>query len=167
MIARCRRLGHSRSQTTGMTEQTTYLLDVNVLLALSHAAHVHHDRAHGWWSQRAETCRWATAPVTESGLLRLLGSPGVMGDSLPISAGLSVLDQACQDSSHVFLVDGTSLLRPFVSTSHLQGYRQVTDVHLVNLAARHGAVLATLDARLSAMLAPEDRRHVELVRDAP
>ncbi len=150
-----------------MTEHTTYLLDVNVLLALSHAAHVHHDRAHGWWSQRVETCRWATAPVTESGLLRLLGNPAVIGEPLTISAGLAVLDQACQGSSHVFLIDDTSLLRPLVSTSHLQGYRQVSDLHLVNLAARHGAVLATLDARLSTMLAPQDRRHVELVRDAP
>lgn len=150
-----------------MTEQTTYLLDVNVLLALSHAAHVHHDRAHGWWSKRAQTCRWATAPVTESGLLRLLANPGVMGEPLPISTGLAVLDQAGQGSSHVFLADDISLLRPLVSLSHLQGYRQVTDMHLVNLAARHGAVLATLDARLSTMLAPDDRRHVELVRDAP
>lgn len=54
-----------------------------------------------------------------------------------------------------------------VCTSHLQGYRQVTDLHLVNLAARHQAVLATLDPRLSTMLAPEDQRHVELVRFTP
>ena len=51
----------------------------------------------------------------------------------------------------------------FVDTSVLVGHQQVTDLHLVNLAARHGGVLATFDATLPTWLAPADRRHVILI----
>jgi uncharacterized protein len=59
--------------------------------------------------------------------------------------------------------DEASLAQPSIDLSALVGHRQVTDLHLVNLAATAGAVLATFDARLPASLAPGDRRHVVLV----
>lgn len=40
------------------------------------------------------------------------------------------------------------------------GHRQVTDLHLVNLAASRGAVLATFDSAFHTWLAPKDRPHV-------
>ncbi|PJN94116.1 VapC toxin family PIN domain ribonuclease, partial [Amaricoccus sp. HAR-UPW-R2A-40] len=51
-----------------------FLLDVNVLIALTDPAHVAHDDAHVWF---AETGRhaWATCPITENGVLRILGNP--------------------------------------------------------------------------------------------
>jgi predicted nucleic acid-binding protein len=42
------------------------------------------------------------------------------------------------------------------------GRRQVTDLHLVNLAATHGKKLATFDASLRDSLVPADRTHVEI-----
>ena len=53
---------------------TTYLLDVNVLIALVDPAHVHHEPAHAWFSQQGSTS-WATCPMTENGLLRIVGHP--------------------------------------------------------------------------------------------
>mgnify|MGYP000874325585 CR=1 FL=1 len=47
----------------------------------------------------------------------------------------------------------------------LGGSSQVTDFHLVNLAAATNAVLATFDASLWRALHPDDRRHVEVLTD--
>jgi len=45
----------------------------------------------------------------------------------------------------------------------LAGHRHVTDLHLLNLAARHGARLTTLDRALPTYLDPEDRHLVEVI----
>jgi hypothetical protein len=42
---------------------TPYLLDINVLLALTDPMHVHHDVAHQWFAQTGRH-RWATCPLT-------------------------------------------------------------------------------------------------------
>ncbi len=51
-----------------------YLLDVNVLIALIDANHVHHDRAHQWFAAEGVHA-WATCATTENGLLRIVGNP--------------------------------------------------------------------------------------------
>lgn len=45
---------------------TTFLLDVNVLIALVDLAHVQHDAAHDWFGQLGHLA-WATCPLTENG----------------------------------------------------------------------------------------------------
>ena len=45
---------------------TTFLLDVNVLIALVDPAHVQHDAAHDWFGQLGYLA-WATCPLTENG----------------------------------------------------------------------------------------------------
>ena len=55
-----------------------YLLDANVLIALTAAEHEHHEAAGEWL---AETTQFATCPTTESALLRFLlrlGEPATM-----------------------------------------------------------------------------------------
>ena len=54
----------------------TFLLDVNALLALRYAAHVHHERVHQWVSRLpAENGRdcaiFATCRITELGFVRV------------------------------------------------------------------------------------------------
>jgi predicted nucleic acid-binding protein len=48
---------------------TTYLLDANVLIALTVAEHEHHERATTW---AAEIDRFALCPVVEGALVRFL-----------------------------------------------------------------------------------------------
>jgi predicted nucleic acid-binding protein len=50
-----------------------YLLDVNVLIALIDPAHVQHDRAHDWFAAQGRQA-WSTCPLTENGVLRIVGS---------------------------------------------------------------------------------------------
>ena len=50
------------------------LLDVNVLIALLDPQHVHHNAAHHWFSSQVPI-GWATCPLTQNGVLRILGNP--------------------------------------------------------------------------------------------
>ena len=64
---------------------------------------------------------------------------------------------------HVFLVDDAPPAKPSISFLRLKSPKQFTDLHLVDLAARHNAVLATMDGRMVQAITSEDRRHIELI----
>lgn len=139
------------------TDGTLYLLDVNVLVALSWPNHLHHARASAWWSQIEA---WATTPVTEAAFLRLSINPAVVGQGVSFAEASAMLTAIRATPGHVFLDDDSSLARPHFDVSRIATPGQITDAHLVNLAAGSGAVLATLDAGIPSMLSPADRRHV-------
>lgn len=142
--------------TTATTK--TYLLDVNVLIALAWPQHVHHDRAHRWFDRVEQP--WATTPVTEAGFVRLTINPNVVGERIPASQAIAALEVIRQIPLHVFIPDEATFAEPSISLDRLASPRQVTDLHLVNLAARVEAVLATLDRGISEALIPSDRMHV-------
>ncbi|MCY7326473.1 MAG: hypothetical protein LH605_10135 [Microbacteriaceae bacterium] len=136
----------------------THLLDLNVLIALTWPQHVHHRRAHEWFGTL--TAAWATTPITEAGFLRLSTNASVVGEAVPMSQALAMLVDIRGVAGHAFLADASSLAEPSISVDRLVTPRQVTDVHLVNLAAASGAVLATLDRGIERMLEPADREWV-------
>lgn len=133
------------------------LLDVNVLLALSLEHHIHHHLAH---DRFAELESWSTCPVTESGLLRLLMTEQVVGRKVTGSEALAQLDALRRVQGWTFLVDSVSLAESQIDTRVLMGRRQVTELHLVELAASHGVSLATFDASLKTALVPDDQHLV-------
>lgn len=135
------------------------LLDVNVLLALTWDQHIHHHVAH---QRFAELESWATCPVTEAGLLRLLLTERVVGRKVSGSEALGQLQAIRQVPGWSFLTDSLSLAEPVIDTRVLMGPRQVTDLHLVNLAAWHSTKLATFDAGLRSSLVPADQDWVSL-----
>ena len=53
-----------------------YLLDVNVLLALSLPTHQHHLAATEWFDEA--DFEWATTPITETGYVPLMTDPRVL-----------------------------------------------------------------------------------------
>ncbi|MBB4845927.1 toxin-antitoxin system PIN domain toxin [Paucibacter oligotrophus] len=125
-----------------------YLLDVNVLIALVDPAHVQHDAAHAWFEQQGSPA-FATCPLTENGLLRIVGhprypgSPGTPAAVLPLLAGLRALP------GHRFWADELSLLdAPRITASRLLHSSQITDSYLLALAQSHGGQLASFDRRL-------------------
>lgn len=122
---------------------TTYLLDANVLIALTVAEHEHHSRASTW---AAGIERFAVCPVVEGALVRFLlrigERPGVAQEVLRAVHAVP----GCE-----FWPDSTSYAD--VPLAHVRGHRQVTDAYLVGLAAeRPGALLATLDEGLVQVL---------------
>jgi uncharacterized protein len=139
-----------------MTTRRIALVDLNVLMALAWPQHVHHGRAHSWF-ETASGDGWATTPVTESGFIRLSLNPVVVGVSLSAGDVLGALQQMRTLTGHRFLPDDASLGAPVISLVRLSTARQVADLHLVNLARRHGAVLATLDKSIPDYVEAADR----------
>lgn len=130
------------------------LPDVNVLVALHHPSHVHHQEAHRWF---ASSERFATTPITESGLMRLVLNRAVMGEAVDAATALTLLRSLRAHPRATFLHDDSSLAEATIELRGLAGFRQVTDLHLVNLAARHAARLVTFDAAVAPTLAPSDQ----------
>lgn len=138
----------------------TALPDVNVLLALTNPAHQHHDRAHEWL---AVTERFATTPLTETALVRLLMNRTVTGQDVSPGEALDILRGVRAHDRATFLHDDTSLAASDVDLIGLGGHRQVTDLHLVGLAARHDCVLVTFDQRIPGGLTAADRHLVTVL----
>ena len=84
------------------------LLDVNVLIALLDAGHVHHQRASQWLAQEIGH-GWASCPLTQNGCLRIMAQP-TYPQALPPAAIASRLQQATTHPAHRFLPDDYSLL---------------------------------------------------------
>jgi len=141
----------------------TELADVNVLVAVAVDDHDDHALALDWL-RRAE--RFATTPVTEIGLVRLLLNPHVV-DGVDLAAALVILRGLRELPAARFWPDETSLADRRALTAHVRGTRQVTDAHLLNLAIARGGLLVTFDGRLRAALPPQQRHHVRVLGADP
>lgn len=125
----------------------SFLLDVNVLVALAWPNHVHHDVARRWFLESSPS-GWATCPPTESGFVRVSSNPAVPYAVTPADA-MSLLARLRYVEGHEFLDDDVSLVAsPHVDRGRIVSHRQVTDAHLLAIARRHRARLATLDVGL-------------------
>lgn len=119
------------------------LLDVNVLIALFDAAHMHHEAAHDWFADN-RTQGWATCAITENGFVRVLTNPR-SGVGAPATTIVKSLKTFCASGHHAFWPDDLSLRDDAFDLSHAPGHRQLTDVYLLGLANRNGGRLATFD----------------------
>ncbi len=134
---------------------TTFLLDVNVLIALIDPAHVQHDAAHEWFAASGRLS-WASCPLTENGVLRIVGHPRYPGSPGTPAAVAPLLTELCALDGHAFWADDISLLDPAIfDAARLLIHGQVTDSYLLALARVHGGKLATFDRRLVADAVPD------------
>jgi len=129
---------------------TCYLLDVNVLIALIDPAHVQHDRAHEWFAAQGRKA-WATCPLTENGVLRIVGHPRYPNSPGTPAAVAELLTVLCGLGGHEFWPDDTSMLdSKRIDCTRLLDSRQITDSYLLSLACAHEGKLATFDRHLVA-----------------
>lgn len=138
--------------------ETTYLLDVNVLIALIDPAHLQHAAAHAWFSAEGHRS-WSTCPLTENGVVRIVGharypnsKPRAPGNP---AAVLTLMRRFCALPGHVFWPDEISLLDPArIDAGRMLHASQVTDSYLLSLAVSRHAKLASFDRRLVADAVP-------------
>jgi toxin-antitoxin system PIN domain toxin len=116
---------------------TTYLLDANVLIALTAHEHVHHGRVNRW---AATVDDFAVCPVVEGALVRF---------SIRLGAAPAIAQETLRAlrrrPGFAFWADERSYAD--VDLAHVRGHQQVTDAYLASLAgARPGTRVATIDA---------------------
>jgi uncharacterized protein len=122
---------------------TTYLLDANVLIAVSVAEHVHHQSAVAWL---AKTESVAVCPVVEGALVRFLVRTGIPARSAAEGVRMIRSLPRCE-----FWPDALSYGE--VELGHVRGHRQITDAYLAALAGSHrDSKLATFDEALAEVL---------------
>ncbi len=134
--------------TVRMTASKPYLLDVNVLIALSDPAHVQHELAHDWFAAHGQHA-WATCPITQNGLLRIVGHARYPNSPGTPAAVAMTLASLCALPGHVFWPDDISPMdAKYIDPSRLLSSSQVTDSYLLALAGAHDGQLATFDRKL-------------------
>jgi toxin-antitoxin system PIN domain toxin len=131
-----------------VTESIRYLLDVNVLIALIDPLHVQHDRAHDWFAATGKKA-WATCPLTENGVLRIVGHPRYPNSPRTPSAVAEIFALLRALGGHEFWPDNVTLFdNKRIDSKRLLDAGQVTDTYLLALAQAHGGKFATFDLRL-------------------
>lgn len=124
------------------------LLDINVLIALLDAQHIHHRLAHAWLEQNIHQ-GWASCPLTQNGVIRIMSQPGYPNPLTP-AAIAERLAEATATSWHHFWPDDVSLLdKKILSWDAVLGSRQITDCYLLALAVHHQGRFVSFDRRVN------------------
>lgn len=140
-----------------------YLLDVNVLIALIDPAHVHHDSVHDWFA-RIGGKAFATCPITENGLLRIVGHPKYPNSPGPPNTVARSLAMVRKLPGCAFWPDSISLIdHPLADPALLSSHSRVTDSYLLALAHANGGRLATMDRKLATEAVVEGQSALELI----
>ena len=142
---------------------TTFLLDVNVLIALVDPAHVQHEQAHAWFG-RVGHKSFATCPLTENGLVRIVGHPKYPNSPGPPGVVVQSLQAIRALPGYVFWPDSLSIADDsFFASALLSSHARVTDSYLLALAHAHKGRLATMDTRLATEVVPHGKAALELL----
>lgn len=136
------------------------LLDINLLIALFDAAHVHHQPAHRWMEANRSK-GWASCPITQNGCVRVMSQPNYPG-RLPVKEIVRRLIAATETREHAFWSDSISLCdAERFAHDRILTSRSLTDLYLLALAAGHGGRLVTFDRSIpSAAVAGAQARHL-------
>lgn len=124
------------------------LLDVNVLVALFDPDHIHHEAAHTWFAANRGH-GWATCPITENGLVRILSNIAyTQGRHESTEAARRRLATFCASGNHAFWPEQLSIrdAQRFELTGLSHG--KITDVYLLAIAVDQGGRLVTFDRRI-------------------
>ncbi len=127
----------------GRAAGPVHLLDGNVLVALVNHAHVHHAAAQRWFA--ASLCPFATCPITQGTLLRVL----LRVVEVAPETAVEVLARLASHARHRFWPDAIGY--EDISWRGVHGHRQVIDAYLAGLARHHKGRLVSFDRGLVAL----------------
>jgi toxin-antitoxin system PIN domain toxin len=136
---------------------------VNVLIALIDPTHVGHDAAHEWFATTG-AASWATCPLTENGVIRIVGHPKYPNSAGSPAAVVPIVERLRDLPGHIFWEDNLSLIAAdFVDATRITTSVQVTDTYLLALAIANNGQLATFDRRLSTNAVRRGRTALHLI----
>lgn len=120
------------------------LLDVNVLIALLDAGHLHHSLALRWLAVHRDQ-GWASCPLTQNGCIRIFSHLSYP-NTVPAAQIAARLAAATRHPAHAFWPDAISLVAPdYLVWDRILGSRHVTDAYLLASAVARGGRLVTLN----------------------
>jgi toxin-antitoxin system PIN domain toxin len=134
-----------------------YLLDVNVLIALTEQNHAHYKKAMEWFDNSRPD--WGLCAFSEAGYLRITSNPNLGGHS--VGEAEIVLEALIRRHSYRYWpITGSwsSLVAPFAE--RIYGRQQITDAYLLGLAIKENGVLVTLDKAIRYMAGPQCAKHL-------
>ncbi|MGH8092975.1 MAG: TA system VapC family ribonuclease toxin [Chthoniobacterales bacterium] len=141
------------------------LLDINLLIALFDAAHVHHQTAHAWMAKN-RALGWATCPITQNGCIRVMSQSSYPGH-LSVAEITRRLSSAAAVPEHIFWADSVSLCDTGrFEADRILTPRTLTDIYLLGLAQKNGGRLVTFDRAIPLAGVPKAKaRHLVVLRD--
>jgi hypothetical protein len=137
--------------------KTKYLLDVNVLVALTDEAHVHHRAATRWFATPG--LDWGVCAFSEAGLLRISINQNL--GKLSVEDASAVLASLAATPGYRFWPISTGwadLAAPF--SDRVFGHQQIADAYLLGLAIKENGILVTIDRAILYMAGPLYRNHL-------
>ncbi len=124
------------------------LLDINVLIALLDAQHIHHRLASAWLEKHIAQ-GWASCPLTQNGVVRIMSQPSYPNPLTPAVIAQR-LAEATATSWHRFWPDDISLLDDkILNWSAVLGSRQITDCYLLAMAVHFQGRFVSFDQRVN------------------
>ena len=139
------------------------MLDVNVLIALLDAAHVHHQLATTRLGANIKQ-GWASCPITQIGCIRIM-SQAAYPNVQPAAQVAERLRLAATDRHHEFWAADTDLLAtPSIHWTGILRSRLVTDAYLLAMAVAHEGRFVTIDRHVPFAAVPAAKpRHLAVV----
>ena len=137
-----------------------FLLDVNVLVALTSREHEHYRRANDWFNSLGKA-EWGVTPLTEAGYMRLTTNPRTSPGAGDFTRAIAVLVHLTRKPGYCIWPNTESwakLTAPFAD--RIFGHQQVTDAYLLGLAINENGVLVTFDRGLRYMAGAEFRKNI-------
>jgi uncharacterized protein len=146
----------------------TFLLDVNVLIALGWRGHSDHDTVQAWFARHGVR-GWATCPFTQAAFVRIVSNPSFSVHAASPQEALRLLAFNLNHPKHQFWADDLTVADAESRlAARLVGHQQVTDAYLLGLAMSKKGKLATLDRSVVGLIpaGAASGGAVELVADS-
>ena len=142
-----------------------HLLDVNVLIALADANHMHSEDALHYFENTAVRDGWATCPLVENGFLRIFGNPNYPNGPGSPEEARRILRSLLAAPAYRFWPDDLSLANERAIPT-LPPTSQLTACYLLALAVAKGGRLVTFDRNISTV-AVEGGKNALLILGRP
>ncbi len=133
-----------------------FLLDVNVLIAMTWPTHRAHGKVQQWLAHHARE-KWATCPFTETAFVRIVSNQAFSPDALTPADAIALLRSNLAHSAHLFWPDDIGLLDAIAHCQErIVGHQQITDAYLLGLALHRKGKLVTLDSSIASLVAEKN-----------
>ncbi len=134
-----------------------YLLDVNILIALTQPEHIHFQAATKWFDSHARD--WGLCAFSEAGFLRTSANP--KAGNLTVSDATDLLAALAKRPGYRYwpITAGWALLSASFA-DRVYGHQQIADAYLLGLVIKENGVLVTLDKAIRYLAGPKYAQHL-------